>query len=1252
MSQPQPPIRAPHRSAIAALLLGSTLLLGTTLGITSCASTGAGSAATGTPLERLAHRQLNRPVSGATAAPPPANLHLDPIDRETNPEAFATLDEAIEHFSAQPLPAQFMLGAQQDEGGAVTVTKAQRESALRRYIAGRSALIGDDLTGAIQQLDAASALDPNEPQIWRALADAHWLTGDRLAAIASYLRAIDLRDDDTVSLMRVGLSERDRRSHDTAAIFLTRAYATMRRGDDAAIPYIVGISLGRTLHELGWMNAGNEAIFSALDELEVFSQPTSYRRELSAALRGAGDAWRDSGDASVRLGAPADALDAYRRASQFPSFDPAALLTRRVYANMQLGRPAGAAVLLVDRISTLKGLVDDRTLELIRYLSGASAIGADLAGAIRQVEESLDTDERRIAASQLARAKAAALPDAQAIAVLIDRLVISPADESAVADLLNRRAPTDAPGLVAMVSQLIESNTIEARRYADALLRYAPDVNALLSAINASGANTPGENLLGAALAYEIGEEGAARSMLRDAITQRPDDAGVIIAQAQLAIAAGASDEGRSLLKQVNTDENQAAALAVARAYRDLGDNQTAIAILDDRVWGGDATAEEALVAGEISVSMGAPIDAEQLLKLAIELDPTLEDAYAALIALYQNNGMLASQANLGDTLRALRDAIPSSQTLRWLRVQDLLRADRLGQAQRELLSLAEESLDPVVVEQLISVWIRTSEAATAERWLKDQIALRPNRGVFSRLLARVHAAQGDTSPAIRLLESWLATHPTDDSASRELENILRLESVGRTDDANALALKRLSREAPSTRRSIELAPILVAQGQVPEAIRTLAEPLTMNLRIDPSQMQEYASYVLSAATSAAQNAKLDPEVATQGLGVLALFLDRYPESPVDMHRTLTGLLIQTDAEPERIARSAVATGRAAPEKTGDFVLEAATTLYQRGKFRAAMQVATHSARMMPSAPPMLKAYWLTLARFERDEPTVLEALSLIERDRDASDTLNAFDELHNRELGVSGVDEEQSLGELYYICALAFDGANQDEITKRFYRQALQHNPRHAMANNNLAYGWVVEGVNLDRAHEMLQIAHEEDPGSEAIADSLGWVRYKLGMIDDQRNAEGEIVMQGAVSILTAAYKLDISKNGGTGLPEILDHLADAHWRIGQTDRSIEAWRQARLTLIREIDILEDLIKKLENEEQQFSDGQSAQLEFNTTLLSSIDAKLDAVANGEVPALSPMLRPRRWTQEHPQGAPQDGRVPVKKPEHSQGAPL
>ena len=51
----------------------------------------------------------------------------------------------------------------------------------------------------------------------------------------------------------------------------------------------------------------------------------------------------------------------------------------------------------------------------------------------------------------------------------------------------------------------------------------------------------------------------------------------------------------------------------------------------------------------------------------------------------------------------------------------------------------------------------------------------------------------------------------------------------------------------------------------------------------------------------------------------------------------------------------------------------------------------------------------------------------------------------------------------------------------------------------NDLGYLWADENQHLQRAYRMIQKAVEGDPDNAAYRDSLGWVLYRLGRIDEE---------------------------------------------------------------------------------------------------------------------------------------------------------
>ena len=70
------------------------------------------------------------------------------------------------------------------------------------------------------------------------------------------------------------------------------------------------------------------------------------------------------------------------------------------------------------------------------------------------------------------------------------------------------------------------------------------------------------------------------------------------------------------------------------------------------------------------------------------------------------------------------------------------------------------------------------------------------------------------------------------------------------------------------------------------------------------------------------------------------------------------------------------------------------------------------------------------------------------------------------------------------------------DEANKE-YRQVLTLSPKNPLAANNLASNLADGGGNLDEALKFAQIAREAAPEDPNVADTLGWIYYKKGLID-----------------------------------------------------------------------------------------------------------------------------------------------------------
>lgn len=105
---------------------------------------------------------------------------------------------------------------------------------------------------------------------------------------------------------------------------------------------------------------------------------------------------------------------------------------------------------------------------------------------------------------------------------------------------------------------------------------------------------------------------------------------------------------------------------------------------------------------------------------------------------------------------------------------------------------------------------------------------------------------------------------------------------------------------------------------------------------------------------------------------------------------------------------------------------------------------------------------------------------------------------------------------------------------------RALELSPEQPYVLNYLGYTWAEKGQNLDRAKGMLLRATELRPQDGNIADSLGWVLFRLNDLP------------GAVTWLEKAVELEPRNS------VINDHLGDAYWATGRQQEARFQWQRA----------------------------------------------------------------------------------------------
>ena len=124
---------------------------------------------------------------------------------------------------------------------------------------------------------------------------------------------------------------------------------------------------------------------------------------------------------------------------------------------------------------------------------------------------------------------------------------------------------------------------------------------------------------------------------------------------------------------------------------------------------------------------------------------------------------------------------------------------------------------------------------------------------------------------------------------------------------------------------------------------------------------------------------------------------------------------------------------------------------------------------------------------------------------------------------------------------ALVTDKLQRYEEMESLLRQVMKIRPQDPQAFNALGYSLADRNVRLDEARTLIEKAVALAPKDPYIQDSLGWVAFRQGRLDE------------AQQLLQAAYKAKPDA-------EIAAHLGEVLWVMGKTQEAGAIWREGLL--------------------------------------------------------------------------------------------
>jgi tetratricopeptide (TPR) repeat protein len=190
------------------------------------------------------------------------------------------------------------------------------------------------------------------------------------------------------------------------------------------------------------------------------------------------------------------------------------------------------------------------------------------------------------------------------------------------------------------------------------------------------------------------------------------------------------------------------------------------------------------------------------------------------------------------------------------------------------------------------------------------------------------------------------------------------------------------------------------------------------------------------------------------------------------------------------------------------------------------VQLLADARRRFPGAPEIV--YYLAIAQREAKQnqqavATFEEALHEAQLDQD-DDVVNA---------------------KFYFNYGAAAEQAGLYEKAADLLRKSIALDPANsAEACNYLGYMWADHNMNLDEAETMIRRALENEPNNASYLDSLGWVEFRKGKLD-----------QALTDLLRAA------KGAERDDPVVFEHIGDTYLKLNRMADALAAWQKA-LTL------------------------------------------------------------------------------------------
>ncbi len=441
--------------------------------------------------------------------------------------------------------------------------------------------------------------------------------------------------------------------------------------------------------------------------------------------------------------------------------------------------------------------------------------------------------------------------------------------------------------------------------------------------------------------------------------------------------------------------------------------------------------------------------EAEKAYKQVLAIDPDNEDALTGLAMVY---GDLGNTQEAAAILKKMSDKNPSPRSLRALAAtyEQMKEYDLAAQALQKALELNPPDAGDLK-HALAEDQMRAKQYQAAIATYQDLVSDDPTDAQAYLEMSRIYRETHDIKNARAMSDKAKAIDPSN--LEIRYNEIGLLQAEGRANDA----LQAMKDLAASTERR--------TYNQRERALRS-------DLLEELANMYANLDQIDPAVQALHQAAQVNPDEAPK---IEAMIMDTYRQGKEfkSAEEEADSALKQFPDDPAVHAGHAMLL--ADMGKTDPAVAEIKKYLGPGAKSSAP----SASGKPGKAAGSPDRQYYRDLAQ-------------IYDKGRKWDDETKALDQMEK----LSQTDEEKM--DVWFMRGAMYEKMKKLEPAEAEFRKILQVKPDFAGALNYLGYMLADRGVQLNEALDMINKAVEEDPSNGAYLDSLGWVYFKLGRLQD----------------------------------------------------------------------------------------------------------------------------------------------------------